>query len=92
MGKFCQFLIELSVFDTAVAEYYCLMFFYLLFYYRNNPKYWDRQAFANSVDPDKTMQSAASEQGLHCLPYIQQYFKHINRKKNGLFQILGQVW
>ena len=32
--------------------------------YHNNPKYWDRQAFANSVDPDQT---------------LQQYFKHIKR-------------
>ena len=47
--------------------------------YRNNPGYWDRQAFANSVDPDQTPQYAASDQGLHCLPYIQQYFKHIKR-------------
>ena len=23
--------------------------------YRNNPKYWDRQAFANSVDPDQML-------------------------------------
>ena len=41
---------------------------------RNNPKYWDRQAFANSVDPDQLPQNVASDQGLHCLPYIKQYF------------------
>ena len=29
--------------------------------YRNNPKYWDRQAYANSVDPDQTPQNAASD-------------------------------
>ena len=38
--------------------------------YRNNPKYRVRYAFANSVDPDQTPQNAASDQGLHCLPYI----------------------
>ena len=58
--------------------------------YRNNPKYWDRWAFANSIDPD--WNSAASDQDLHCLTYIQQYFRHIKRKCKGLFQILGQVW
>ena len=31
-------------------------------------KYWDRQAWANSVDPDKTSQNAPPDQGLHCLP------------------------
>ena len=25
--------------------------------YSNNPKYWDRQAFANSVDPDQMLQN-----------------------------------
>ena len=43
---------------------------YLRSIYRNNPKYWDRKAFVNSVDPDQTPQNAASDQGLHCLPYI----------------------
>ena len=42
--------------------------------YQYNPKYWDRKAFANSVDPDRTPRFAASDQGLHCFPYIQQYF------------------
>ena len=26
--------------------------------YRNNPKYWDRYAFANSEDPDQMPQNA----------------------------------
>ena len=25
--------------------------------YLNNPKYWDRQAWANTVDPDQTPQN-----------------------------------
>ena len=33
--------------------------------YRNNPKYWDRQAWAHSVDPDRMPQNAASDQDLH---------------------------
>ena len=39
--------------------------------YHNNPKYWDRRASANSVDPDQMPQNAASDQGLHCLSLIQ---------------------
>ena len=35
--------------------------------------YSDRQAWANSVDPDEMLQNAASHQGLHCLSHIQQY-------------------
>ena len=31
---------------------------------------------ANSVDPDQTPQKAASDQGLHCLPLIQQFKTH----------------
>ena len=34
-----------------------------------------RDAFVNNVDPDQTPQNAASDQGLHCLPYIQQYIR-----------------
>ena len=36
-------------------------------------KYSDRQVRANSVDPDQTPQNAASDQGLHCLSFIQQF-------------------
>ena len=35
--------------------------------------YSDRQARANSVDPDETPQNVVSHQGLHCLPLIQQF-------------------
>ena len=38
--------------------------------------YSDRQAWANSIDPDQTPQNAASDQGLHCLPLTQQFYKH----------------
>ena len=34
--------------------------------------YWDRQAWANSVEPDQMLQHAASDQGLQCLPLIQK--------------------
>ena len=56
-------------------------------YYRNNPKYWNRQAWANSVDPDQMPHSAASDLGLHCLPLIQETFKHINRSKMDIFTV-----
>ena len=45
--------------------------FFLFFYesiYHNNPKYWDRQARAHSVNSDQMHQNAASDQDLHCLP------------------------
>ena len=32
--------------------------------------YLDRQAWANSVDPDQIPQNAESDQGLHWLPLI----------------------
>ena len=34
-------------------------------HYCNSRKYWDRWAFANSLDPDQTPQYAASDWGLH---------------------------
>ena len=33
--------------------------------------YSDRQALANSVDPDETPQNAAYHQGPHCLALVQ---------------------
>ena len=39
--------------------------------YRIYRKYSDRQAWANSVDPELMPQNAASDQGLHCSPLIQ---------------------
>ena len=32
------------------------------------------QTWANSVDPAQILQNAASDQGLHCLPLIQQFY------------------
>ena len=31
--------------------------------YHNSPKYWDRPAWTNNVDPDQMLQNAASNQG-----------------------------
>ena len=37
--------------------------------YHDTSKCWDWQARANSVDPDQMLQNAASDLGLHCLPF-----------------------
>ena len=36
-------------------------------YYRNEPKFSDRYAWANNADPDQTEEQ--SDHGLHCLPF-----------------------
>ena len=59
--------------------------------YSNNPKYWDKQAWANSADPDQMLQNVVSDQDLHFLPLTLYYFRHISGSKLD-FQILGQVW
>ena len=41
--------------------------------------YWDIQAKKNSVELDKMSQNVASDQDLHCVPFIQVYYRHINR-------------
>ena len=38
--------------------------------------YSNRQTWADSVDPDQTPRSAASDLGLHCLLFIQQFATH----------------
>ena len=40
-----------------------MIYVYTLF----TPKYWNKQAWANSADPDEMPQNAAFDQGLHCL-------------------------
>ena len=49
------------------------------------PNYSYRQAGANSVDPDQTPQNAASDQDLHCLPFVQQVLSTLNGDKTELF-------
>ena len=39
--------------------------------YRNDPKFWDRQVWANSVDPNQT--------GLYCLLLIQYVLQNNKR-------------
>ena len=51
------------------------------------PKYFDRQAEANSVDPDQMPQNVASDLGLHCLPFIQQLLDTSAVSKMDLFKL-----
>ena len=55
-------------------------------YYRIYHMYSDRQALANKVDPDETPLKAASHQGLHCLPPIQQFLGTTSGSKLNLFK------
>ena len=41
-------------------------------FYRSHLEHLDRRVKANCVDPHQTPLFAASDQGLHCLPLIQQ--------------------
>ena len=54
--------------------------------YRIYRKYLDRQAWANSVDPDEMPQNAASHQGLLCLRIVQQCLDTITGSKLYLFK------
>ena len=58
--------------------------------YRIYRMYSGRKAWANSVDPDETPHSAASHQGQHCLPLIQQFLDKTSVSKLYLF-IIKQV-
>ena len=55
---------------------------YCIFY-----KYLDRQAVADIVDPDETLQNVVSDQGLHCLPLIQQFLDTVMGSKLYWFKI-----
>ena len=55
------------------------------FEYHNNPMYGNRQAWANSIDPDQMPLKVASDQGLHCLPLIKQLLDTLAGKCVDLF-------
>ena len=44
--------------------------------YRIEGYCWDRSLLTNSVDPDQTAPKEQSDQGLHCLPYMQYICPH----------------
>ena len=56
----CRFFLS----DTQVSNKLC----YKLKGYRNEPKFSNGYAMANSADPDQTALEEQSDQGLHCLP------------------------
>ena len=46
--------------------------------YRNDPKFSDKQVWANSADPDQTALEEQSDQGLHCLLFHLHLFDEIH--------------
>ena len=54
--------------------------------YRNDPKFSDTQALANSADQDQT---APSDQGLHCLSFHLHFVHNFFCRKTSLFELKG---
>ena len=66
-------------------------------------EYWDRQALSYRIDLDQTPQNAASDRGLCCLPFMEQFFDTPTGSKMGVqvldswnkrvkfFQYLGSI-
>ena len=54
--------------------------------YKELPVNWDRQAWSNSVYPDQ-MYNAATDRGLHGLPFIQQFLDTSSGSKTNLFKL-----
>ena len=54
--------------------------------YRDIPKYWDRQVWANSVDPDQMLKNAVSDQDPHCLQLVQQILDALTGYSMDLFK------
>ena len=52
--------------------------------------YLDRQAWANSADPDEMPQNAASHQGLHYLPLIHLLLVTVLASKSYLFKFYNK--
>ena len=71
-----------SLFIAPRVVHFSASWFYIIiiFYqnqYRNDPKFSDRYAWANSADPDQTEEQ--SGQSLHCLPF------HLHRLDTSLY-------
>ena len=78
-GKVTDTEIKLLIFSKSVTIIIFVEFINQLIDYPINCASLNRYAFENNVHKDQMLQNAAFDQGLHCLPYIQQYFPHINR-------------
>ena len=79
MGMWTDFKVSSSYVPKKYFNSYSELYFLLWkqyephFEYHIYHMYLDRQAWANSIDPDERLQNAASHLGLHCLPLIQQF-------------------
>ena len=69
-----------------LIKYYIVSFKILQVKLPDLPKYLDNQPWANSVDPDQMPQIVASDQGLHCLPFIQQFLNTSAGSENDLLK------
>ena len=77
------------VFAGRTCHFVGFVMLWLIYqYYRNNPKFSDRQVWANSVDLDQTVRQEQSDQGLHCLPFHLHIWVHYSVESNRV-QILG---
>ena len=59
--------------------------------YHDNPKYWNKQAWASNIDPDQMSQNVTSDQDLHYLP-LTQYFFDTSIGNKRLVEMWGQTW
>ena len=73
------------IFEFRLASENCSV------WYHNNPKYWDRQIWANGADPDQTPQNAASDQCLHHQVLSPICFEQTNSSSNQLFETMWLV-
>ena len=64
-------------------------FFYFTLFYRNDPKYLDKQVLANSVDPDHTTLEEAVWLGSTLFAIQSVSFGQVTACQNHIVQILG---
>ena len=80
---------HILVFAGRTCHFVGFVMLWLIYqYYHNNPKFSDRQVWANSVDLDQTVRQEQSDQGLHCLPFHLHIWVHYSVESNRV-QILG---
>ena len=78
--KSCKrYVLDKKVCAFTVQKWCATGRFDFAFKYDNDPKFSDRQAWANSVDPDQTAP------GLHCLPFRLHLFDALLYGKDVLF-------
>ena len=78
-GTFSCVTVHLISVSACKKEISCLCYIFFFFFVLLNlqsrmyPEFSNNQTSANSEDPDQTPRSAASDQGLHCLPLIKLF-------------------